>query len=141
MTAVVDASALAAFLVQNEIGPAVATAMLPHSADLHLPQLAIVETVSVLRGLVRGGQLTPVRAERALADLASFPARRWPHEPLIRRTWQLRDHISAYDATYVVLAEALGATLITQDARLAAAVRANTEVAVTLVSAPAGDPG
>ena len=141
MTAVVDASALAAFLVHNKIGPAVAAAMMPHSQDLHVPHLAVVETAFVLRGLVRGGQLTAARAERALADLAGFPARRWPHEPLLGRAWQLRDSISAYDATYVALAEALGAALITQDARLATAVQANTKVVVTLVGASSGDPG
>jgi predicted nucleic acid-binding protein len=35
--------------------------------------------------------------------------------------WQYRHALSAYDAAYIVLAEALDATRITRDARLASA--------------------
>ena len=44
-----------------------------------------------------------------------------PAAPLLRRVWELRGNVSAYDACYLALAEALDATLLTADARLAAA--------------------
>ena len=86
-----------------------------------MPHLCTIETASVLRGLVMGSKLTPARAEAALSDLAVLPAIRHAHEPFLARTWELRDSVSAYDAVYVALAEALGAILLTCDARLARA--------------------
>jgi predicted nucleic acid-binding protein len=56
----------------------------------------------------------------ALADLADLPVRRYPHDFLLPRVWQLRNNLSAYNAVYVALAEALDAPLITRDQRLAA---------------------
>lgn len=121
MRAVLDASALSEYLVSRRRGGAVAS-LLARDADVHLPHLAIVETTSVLRGWVLGGHLSAERAATALTDLAAFPGQRWPAEPLLPRVWQLRSNMSAYDATYVALAEALAATLVTTDARLARAV-------------------
>ncbi|RED36140.1 hypothetical protein BJ123_10873 [Rhodopseudomonas thermotolerans] len=57
----------------------------------------------------------------ALADLADFPLQRHPHEFLLPRIWQLRNNLTAYDATYVALAEVLEAPLLTRDKRLAGA--------------------
>lgn len=118
MTAVVDASALAELVTNTPRATAIDTLLRGHVGDLHLPHLAIVETASVLRGWVRGRQLTPQRAEAALADLADFPARRWPTDVLLPRIWALRDNLTAYDAAHVVLAESLDATLVTGDRRL-----------------------
>jgi predicted nucleic acid-binding protein len=58
------------------------------------------------------------RAEGALQDLVQLPVVRHPHEPLLERIWQLRANLTAYDAAYVALADSLGATLLTCDARL-----------------------
>jgi predicted nucleic acid-binding protein len=103
--------------------------------DAHVPHLAIIETVSVLRGLVGASKLTESRAEGALQDLVQLPVVRHPHEPLLEWVWQLRANLTAYDATYVALAETLDATLLTCDARLARAPLA--DVTVELVeSAP-----
>jgi predicted nucleic acid-binding protein len=44
---------------------------------------------------------------------------RAPHRPLIERCWELRENLTPYDAAYVALAEALEATLVTADDRLA----------------------
>jgi predicted nucleic acid-binding protein len=99
-----------------------------HEFDAHVPHLAIIETVSVLRGLVRASKLTESRAEGALQDLVQLPVVRHPHEPLIERIWQLRANLTAYDAAYVALAESLGATLLTCDARLAGAPLADVTV-------------
>jgi predicted nucleic acid-binding protein len=58
------------------------------------------------------------RAEGALQDLVQLPVVRHAHEPLLERIWQLRANLTAYDAAYVALADSLGATLLTCDARL-----------------------
>lgn len=78
------------------------------------------EIVSALRGLVLAGRLTDARAQDLLTDFEDLPIRRWASaDALQRRAFQLRHNISAYDAAYVVLAEALGCTFLTRDARLA----------------------
>jgi predicted nucleic acid-binding protein len=56
-----------------------------------------------------------------LGDLADLDIHRYEHEPLLPRIWELRENLTAYDAAYVALAEALGAPLVTFDSRLAAA--------------------
>ena len=120
---VIDASALAEYLVSSSRGESAAQTMDGYAGRLHIPHLAIVETVSVLRGWEGGGHLTATRAEAALVDLASFPAKRWPAEPFLKRIWELRHNVSAYDAIYVALAEELNANLLTGDSRLARAVK------------------
>jgi predicted nucleic acid-binding protein len=117
VTAVVDASALVEYLVGLDRGERVAAVAEDHD-DLQVPGIAAVEVTSALRGLVRRGQLDEARARLALDDLRAFPAERWPAEPLLGRMWELRDTLSAYDANYIALAEALGADLITCDERL-----------------------
>ncbi|MDJ0376121.1 type II toxin-antitoxin system VapC family toxin [Cryobacterium sp. PH31-L1] len=90
------------------------------SEELHAPTLLDYEIVSALRGLVLAGQLTATRAQDLLTDFEDLPIRRWESADVLRRrACQLRDNLSAYDAAYVVLAEALGCTLLTRDARLA----------------------
>jgi predicted nucleic acid-binding protein len=133
MAVVVDASAIALYLVDDVVGPLVAAELAQHDGALHVPHLADIEVASVLRGLVRAGDLSPERAVMALADLAAFPAVRWGHEPLLPRVWTLRDNMSAYDAAYVALAEGLMATLITHDARLASAATAHASCPVVVV--------
>ena len=77
---------------------------------LHVPHLADVEVAQALRRYVREGEL-----DRSL-DLE-----RHGHEPLQARVWALRDNLTAYDAVYVALAEALDSRLLTCDGRLARA--------------------
>ena len=85
------------------------------------PELLDVEVVSVIRRLASIGHVTPVRADQATLDLAALPVDRASHRRLIARCWELRDNLTPYDATYVALAEALDATLVTGDERLARA--------------------
>ena len=88
--------------------------------DLHAPHLVDFEVVSALRGLTLRGHLSATRAEDLLADFDDLPLQRWPSaDALRRRAFQLRDNISAYDAAYVTLAEALDCPLVTRDGRLA----------------------
>ena len=70
------------------------------------------------------------RALASLEEMAEFPITRHLHEPLIECIWERRENLTAYDAAYVALAEGMGATLITCDARLANApgIRCTVEV-------------
>lgn len=87
--------------------------------DVHAPSLVDVEATQALRGLVRGAKLDLTRAQAAREDLGRLGFRRYPDAALLRRAWELRDRCTTYDALYVALAEALDATLVTRDARLA----------------------
>ncbi|MGI8594660.1 MAG: type II toxin-antitoxin system VapC family toxin [Solirubrobacteraceae bacterium] len=90
------------------------------SQELSAPMLLDFEVVSALRGLTLRGHLTAARAQDALTDFDDLEVRRWPSgDGLRRRAFQLRDNVSAYDAAYVTLAEALDCLLLTRDARLA----------------------
>lgn len=90
------------------------------SEELHAPNLLDFEIVSVLRGLTLAGHLSSDRAQDLLTDLDDLPIQRWPFaDSLRRRAYGLRHDVSAHDAAYVVLAEALDCPLVTRDARLA----------------------
>ena len=139
MTLVLDASVLHDHLLGGRRAPAVASAVRAHDGDVNIPHIAIVETLSVLRRLTHQGLLTAARARVALTDLADAPFTRWPADALLPRMWELRDNLSAYDATYVALAESLDATLLTADARLAHACSSHARCAVSLVAGPVED--
>ena len=85
-------------------------ALAPHVLDL--------EVASALRRLVRRGALAEPLARAALRHLAVLPVTRCGHGTLLPRCWKLRDNLTIYDAAYVALAEATGATLLTSDQRL-----------------------
>jgi predicted nucleic acid-binding protein len=86
---------------------------------LAAPDLLRVEALSALRRLVRTGGLSGERAADAVGDLLALPVAVYTSTLLLRRIWQLQDNLTAYDACYLALAEALGASLLTRDARLA----------------------
>ncbi|MGL5866111.1 MAG: type II toxin-antitoxin system VapC family toxin [Dermatophilaceae bacterium] len=88
--------------------------------DLHAPALLDFEVVSALRGLTLGRHLSAARAQDALVDFDALPVQRWPSAAELRlRAFALRDNVTAYDAAYLALAEALRCPLVTRDARLA----------------------
>lgn len=118
---VLDASALVELLLGTGLGRSVAERIADPGLGLHVPHLADVEVTQVLRRLVRDGQLDAASAASALRDLRALDLERHPHELLLERVWALRDRLTAYDAVYVALAEALDAVLLTSDARLARA--------------------
>jgi predicted nucleic acid-binding protein len=89
--------------------------------ELHAPHLLDVEMLHALRRLVATGKLTAERAEYVREDFAALRIRRYAHHPFADRIWALRDNLTAYDAAFVALAEALAVPIVTCDARLATA--------------------
>ncbi len=83
------------------------------------PDLLRIEVASVLRKHAGNGNLTAQQADAAIDDLLAFPITVYPTAPLLRRVWELRPNVTAYDACYVALAEATGVPLFTADRRLA----------------------
>ena len=106
--------------------------------DLAAPHLVDAEVLAVIQTQYRRGRLDDSAAAQAVTDLQSWPARRWSHRPLLQRAWELRDNVRGYDALYVALAERLGATLVTADARLARATGPHCEM--VLVGACGDEP-
>lgn len=98
---------------------------------LHVPHLVDIEVASALRRQVVGRALTPDDAQRCLRAWTLLGLIRYAAPPLLNRVWELRDVVSAYDALYVALAEALDCPLVTADARLSRAT--GIRCAVTLV--------
>ena len=94
------------------------------------PHLIDLEVVSAWRRLATFGQLDDRRVALAMADLGALRIERAPHQPLVRRCWELRANLTVYDASYVALAEIVDAVLLTGDRRLAEApgVRCSVEV-------------
>jgi predicted nucleic acid-binding protein len=89
--------------------------------DLAAPHLLDVEFLHALRRLVLGRQLGEDRAADARDDFAALVIARYEHTLVADRVWELRHGLTAYDATFVALAELLEAPLVTCDARLARA--------------------
>ncbi len=99
--------------------------------DLHAPTLLDFEVVSAFRGLTLRKNITPARARDALTDFDALSIQRWPSAaPLRLRAYSLRDNLSAYDAAYVVLAEALRCPVLTRDRRLARSSGHDVEIRV-----------
>ena len=123
---VVDASVLTDFLLGR---PQTMVAVERELADrehepLHAPDLIEPETLNALRRLARSGLVTLQRAGEAAVDLANVRLMRYPHAPLRERVWALRDTLTAYDACYLALAEALDEpVLLTADSGLASIAR------------------
>ncbi|MGH7212351.1 MAG: type II toxin-antitoxin system VapC family toxin [Acetobacteraceae bacterium] len=117
----VDASALLEVLLRTPAAEAVERRLLDSRQTLHAPHLLDVEIAQVIRRYALAGEIDPKRGGEALADLDDFPLRRYPHGFLLPRVWELRNNLTAYDAVYVALAEALDAALFTRDKRLATA--------------------
>ncbi|MGB4863643.1 MAG: type II toxin-antitoxin system VapC family toxin [Tepidiformaceae bacterium] len=120
MTLVVDASAVVAALV--DAGPAgfwVRNRL--RAEELAAPSLMPFEVANVVRRHLAAGIISATSASDSLGELATLPVQVAAFAPLARRAWELRENLTIFDASYVALAEMLGATLITLDRRLASA--------------------
>lgn len=118
---VIDASAAIEFLLQGPAWRAVAARIALPDEELHAPHLLDLEVAQVLRRHSQAGALDDERAQRALEDLVDLDVARHPHDLFLPRIWELRERVTAYDAAYLALAEALAAPLLTLDRRLARA--------------------
>lgn len=126
MTLVVDASALADFVLSAERGKAVARAF--SDETLIAPELLIPETMSAIRRWLLKGCITEVRAAAAIDDMRDTGIKLISTEPLVPRAWELRHGISTYDSMYVALADLASSPLVTSDKRLASAAEGVVEV-------------
>lgn len=133
---VVDASVLANVIGDDEEAGHNAREALGAHSDLAAPDLVDVETTAVLRRRWLAGTLTDERFEQAVTDLSDFPIRRYATAGLMRRAYELRANVTAYDACYVALAEGLGCSLCTADGRLARAT--GPQCVMHLVSVSSG---
>lgn len=127
---VIDASVLANVVGDDESAGALARRRLQVAGAASAPDLVDVATVSVLRRRWLKGDLTDDRFRSADDDLLALPITRFPTGPLMLRAFELRANVTAYDACYVALAEALEYMLVTSDQRLAGAptIGCSTEV-------------
>ena len=118
MTAI-DVPAAVEYLLQTTLGLRVA--QLIEDDDVVAPELIDVEVLAVLRRECLAGRLDGRRAGEALADLQAWPLERVRHRDLLSGAWELRGHVTAYDAMYVQTARLRNAALVTADGPLARA--------------------
>lgn len=118
---VVDASAILELLLQTPAAALVLERVLREGETWHAPHLLDLEVAQVLRRFVASGKIEAARGLAAVQELQVMPFTRYPQMPFLSRIWELRADVTAYDAAYLALAEALACPLVTRDARLAAA--------------------
>jgi len=118
---VVDASILANVIGDDGLDGQRARGEVRAAGELAAPDLLEVETVAVLRKRWIAGTISDKRFAEAIDDLEAIELERYPTLALMRRGYELRANVTAYDATYIALAEVLGCELLTGDARLASA--------------------
>lgn len=119
---VLDASAMVDWLLQTSAGQSIERRIYSRGETLHAPHLLDLEVTQALRRIALKGLVSIDRIDGAIRDLLDLRVTRYPHSVFVPRIWELRRNFSAYDAAYVVLAERLGAALLTRDARLASAL-------------------
>ena len=92
-----------------------------YGEQIAAPDLLRIEVLSVIRRQLHVGTIDITQAEQAVTDLLDLPIAAYPAAPLLPRSWQLRDNLTAYDACYIALAETLGCSFVTADNRLSRA--------------------
>jgi len=118
---IVDASVITDVLLQARDARPIEERLFEGGQTLHCPHLLDIEVALAIRRHTINGQIDIARGRTAVAMLGALPLNRYPHSVLLARIWDLRDNVTAYDATYIALAETLRAPLITRDRRLAGA--------------------
>jgi predicted nucleic acid-binding protein len=115
---VIDASVLSNAIADDGADGRAARAELRAAGELAAPDLVDVETIAVLRKRWLAGAISDQRFTDTIQDLEDVELDRYPTLPLMRRAYELRANVTAYDAAYVALAEILGCELLTGDRRL-----------------------
>lgn len=118
---VLDASAAVELLLERGPVGEWARARVARADSVHAPHLIDLEVAATLLRLARAREITASLGRLALSELMDMPIRRYPATRLLERIWRLRGTLTAYDAAYVALAEALDAPLVTTDRHLAQA--------------------
>jgi len=119
---VVDASLAVSLLLNLEPVASRAWSRLEGERRLEAPEVFALEVANALRGLARAGRIEPARARGISTGITrKLPISLRGHDPLLERIWALRDNLTAYDASYVALAEALDTPLLTEDRGIAQA--------------------
>jgi predicted nucleic acid-binding protein len=126
---IVDTSAVISLLAGRPEASGLAY-RIGRDGDLHAPHLLDVEFQHALRRLVASGAMAEDRAADARVDFGDLAIVRYPHVSLADRMWELRHNVTAYDAAFLALAEALEAPLVTCDARLSRAAGHTASVEV-----------
>lgn len=127
---VLDASAALEWLLRTPAGEEIERRFLRWNEPLCAPHLLDLEVAQILRRYERVGKLTAKRGRQILQNLQDLLLIRYEHDIFLPRIWELRHNVTAYDAAYLALAEAIPAPLVTCDGRLARAPghRAQIEV-------------
>lgn len=124
-----DASALIELLFRTKKGIIVEQRIFSkRSAGLAAPHIVDLEILQVIRRLVQTKKIKVRRAEEALADFSDLQIERYPHESFLHRIWELRENLTAYDASYVALSESMNAVFLTLDSKLTKVPRIKTRV-------------
>jgi predicted nucleic acid-binding protein len=125
---VADASAVLEVLLNTSRAAAIASRLFAGGQTIHAPHLVDVEVLQVLRRYVSASTVASARAREIMQDYLDMDLKRYPHDVLLERMWELRHNFTAYDAAYIALAEALEAPLITCDRALTSGHRAEVVV-------------
>jgi len=127
---VLDASAVVELVLGLPRALTVAARLRAVDQTLHAPHLLSAEVAQVVRRFERRGHVGANRGAEALTDYVDMDIEYYDHVPFMDRVWQLRANLTAYDALYVALAEALDAPLLTTDSRLRKAPGHRAEIEV-----------
>jgi predicted nucleic acid-binding protein len=125
---VLDASVVVELLTNGILADSIRDELARHDEPFIVPHLIDVEAMSAIRRLMAGRRMDSHHSGQFLAELATLPVERYAHTPLLGRIWDLRQNFTAYDATYVALAEATNSILYTCDEKLRRGHRASVVV-------------
>lgn len=127
---VADASAVLDLVLRTPDGSFAAGPLLEDHAEVHAPAILDLEVAAVLRRWELAGRLPRRHAETALSFYGDQRITLHPPRALLARAWALRANLTIADGLYAALAEALDASLLTTDERMARALRKHTRLEV-----------